>query len=200
MMTTTDKLRISIDVGHSAELADLLERHGDCNWRAVEAIDTYIACCYGRDGDEPGSVEIVLQEASPCGVTIYRWAERDDGGTHETGCAMFDRDESVASGKAYAEENDETPNADDQVAEILAADWFSASVDDGDVRAIIDYIEGHSDLGQGHVIVDRDGWREWVTTGYVERDAVYVGIPHGGFGSWAAAASALLRAVTADDE
>lgn len=89
------------------------------------------------------------------------------------------------------------PEPDDQVASILATDWFKKSVTKEAVKAIVDYCHQYADLGQGHVIIDRSGVHEWVTTGYVERKAIYVDIPQGSE-SWAYFADALLEAITED--
>ena len=191
-------------------LADLVaDRHLDldsvfsnADWRSVDGIATYIACCYGANGNEPGECEVVLERAEAYGIEAYRWADRDDSGTNNTGDIMLDRDEAIEAGKEVASESDETPDADDQIADILAAGWFTSSVDADDVRKIIDYCATYNDLGQGHVIIDHDGRREWVTTGYVEHEAVYLSIPHGGQ-HWSAYAVDLLNGINginADDE
>lgn len=169
------------------------------NWRVVDTIAGYVACCYGDQGDEPGQCEVVLEAAECYGVTVYRWADRDDGGTHATGSPTLDKDEAEADGVNVAEENDETPDEDEQIQAILDAGWFSDSVDADDIRAIIEYCHSHNDLGQGHVIVDRDGRREWVTTGYVEHEAMYIGIPHGGQ-PWSAYAVDILSGTQPSEE
>lgn len=162
------------------------------SWRVIDSIGSYVACCYGCNGDEPGDVEIALEHAERYGIDAYRWIERDDAGTNERGPITLDREEAVTAGEEYATENDETPDEDDQIQAIIDAGWFADSVDADDIRAIIEYCHSHNNLGQGHVIVDRDGRREWVTTGYVEHEAMYIGIPHGGQ-PWSAYAVDILR-------
>lgn len=165
----------------------------------IETAATYVACCYGTDGDEPGKCEVVIECAESRGVKAYRWADRDDSGTHNYGDWSFDLDSVRSSAEEVAEENDETPDDDDQMQAILDAGWFADDVDADDIRAIIDYCHSHNGLGQGHVIIDRDGRREWVTTGYVEHEAMYISIPHGGQ-PWSAYAVDVLRGCDDSDE
>jgi hypothetical protein len=168
-------------------------------WLVVDTIAGYVACCYGDQGDEPGQCEVVLEAAECYGVTVYRWADRDDSGTHATGSPTLDKDEAEEDGAEVAEENDETPDKDEQIRAILDAGWFSDAVDADDIRAIVEYCHSHNDLGQGHVIIDRDGRREWVATGYVEHEAMYLSIPHGGQ-PWSAYAVDILRGTEPSEE
>ena len=60
-MTETLALELCglIDDGHLT-LDSVFER---ANWRAIDGIGSYVACCYGRDGDEPGTVTVLLESA-----------------------------------------------------------------------------------------------------------------------------------------
>lgn len=193
--TTLDNIDIVslIDDGH----LDLDEVFAGARWSSVEEIDTYIAMCGGSGGDSPMTLTIMLESSEMYGITAYRWTELDDAGSYDTGEITLDRAEAVEQGKSEAEERDQTPKPDEKIAEILATDWFKKSVTKEDVKAIIDYCHGYADLGQGHVIIDRSGVHEWVTTGYVEHRAVYVDIPHESE-SWAYFADWLLGAITED--
>ena len=183
-----------IDDGHLT-LDGVFER---ADWRAIDGIGSYVACCYGRDGDEPGTVTVLLESAECYGITAYRWAEDDGGGADERGEITLDREAAIEDGESHATGADETPDDDEQIADILAAGWFSSQVDAAAVRTIIGYCSDHSSLGQGHVIIDRDGSREWVTAGYVEHDAMYISIPHGGQ-PWSGYARDILSGTAADD-
>ena len=187
-------LRGLIDDGHLT-LDSVFER---ANWRAIDGIGSYVACCYGRDGDEPGTVTVLLESAECYGITAYRWAEDDGGGADERGEITLDREAAVEDGESHATASDETPDDDEQITDILAAGWFSPQVDAAAVRTIIDYCSDHSSLGQGHVIIDRDGSREWVTAGYVEHDAMYISIPHGGQ-PWSGYARDILSGTARED-
>ena len=193
--TTLDNIDIVnlIDDGH----LDLDKVFAGARWSSVEEIDTYIAMCGGAGGDSPMTLTIMLESSEMYGITAYRWIELDDAGSYDTGEITLDPVEAVEQGKSEAEDRGETPEPDDQIALILATNWFKKSVKKEDVRAIIDYCHGYADQGQGHVIIDRSGVHEWVTTGYVEHKAVYVDIPHG-CESWAYFADALLGAITED--
>ncbi len=193
--TTLDNIDIVnlIDDGH----LDLTDVFAGAHFSADEEIDTYTAMCGGSDGDSPMTVTIMLESAEMYGITAYRWIELDDGGSYDTGEITLDRAEAVEQGKTEAAERDETPKPDAQISEILATNWFRKSVKNEDVKSIIDYCAGCSGLGQGHVIIDRSGVHEWVTTGYVEHRSVHVGIPHESE-SWAYFADALLGAITED--
>ena len=84
----------TVDVAGLVEagLLDLDAVFGKADWRQVDGITAYTACVYGKDGDEPGKVQIVLESATEYGIVAYRWAEKDDGGTHERGPITIDRD------------------------------------------------------------------------------------------------------------
>lgn len=190
------------DATEEAELEEITAEwiaEQDRRPEVIDTIATYVACCYGRDGNEPGDCEMVLECVESHGVKAYRWADRDDSGTHDTGEWTLDREQAEADGRKAAEERDETPDDDEQIEEILDAEWFSDDVDADDIREIIDYCHGHNSLGQGHVIIDQDGRRQWVTTGYVEHEAMYIGIPHGGQ-PWSAYAVDILRGCESDDK
>lgn len=183
-----------------AGLLDLDDVFRRADWRVQDVITTYTACVYGRDGDEPGEVEILLQEATEYGITAFRWAEHDGGGTHECGPITLDRDEAVAAGEEYAEENDEEPDADELVAKIVETGYFG-DADADDIRAVCEeatkYSQGYLLLPAGEFCGHPIG-RLWTTNGYLQRDRyVALAASHPSVGH---AADTLLRAVTASDE
>lgn len=165
-------------------------------WSVEDDIASYTACVYGRDGDSPGEVEIVLESATEYGITAYRWAERDGGGTHGHGPITLDRDEAVGDGEEYAQDNDDELDADALIAEIVETGYFG-SADHDDIRAICqvatEYSQGYLLLPAGEFCGYPIG-RLWTTNGYLQCDRyVTLDATHH---SVAYAADSLLRAVT----
>lgn len=170
------------------------------DWRVIDVIAAYTACVYGRNGDEPGEVEVVLESAEEYGIVAFRWAERDDGGTHNRGDITLDRDEAVKDGESVAEENDEEPDADDLIKQIVETGYFG-DADADDIRAVCKAATEHS---QGYLLLPAGEFvghpvnRMWTTNGYLQceryvtLDATYPSVAY--------AADALLRAVTTDEE
>jgi len=197
--------RDTADADEAAEVADLEEITAD--WIAdqdprpswIEDVGMYIACVYGDNGDAPGECEVVIEQAKSHGELAFRSVDRDDSGDHETGEWSLHYDAVLAEAKKYIAEHDETPDPDEQIAEILQSGWFDADVDASDIREIVDYCHSHNHLGQGHVIIDRAGRREWVTTGYVEHDAIYIYIPYSRQ-PWAAYAHDVLEACNSKED
>ena len=193
------KTQQTVDVGGLVEegLLDLDAVFVQADWRTDDDITTYTACVYGPEGDRPGEVQVILQSATEYGITAFRWAEQGGG---EKGPITLDRDEAVAGGEEYAEENDEEPDADDLIAKIVDTGYFGAA-DADDVRAICEEATRHS---QGYLLlpagefVGRPIGRMWTTNGYLQCDR-YVTLD-ATYPSIAYAADALLRAVTADEE
>ncbi len=76
-----------------------------------DVIGTYVARCYGRDGDEPGDVPVAVRPCEVRGseddVTLWAAAEVPDECTNYLGI-YTDRDEAVAAAEAFCEENDES--------------------------------------------------------------------------------------------
>lgn len=181
------------------EPLDLDAMFASSHWRFVDNIATYTACVYGANGDQPGEVEIVLQSAEEDDVTAYRWAERDDGGTHETGEITLDRDAAIAAGEEYASENDEEPDPEELIRQIVETGYFG-DADAGDIRAICLEATRHS---QGYLLLPAGEFvghpigRMWTTNGYLQCDHVRLGAT---YPSVAMAADALLRAVTTETE
>lgn len=183
-----------------ADLLDLDAVFDLADWRQVDGITAYTACVYGKDGDEPGEVQIVLESATEYGIVAYRWAEKDDGGTHGRGPITLDRDEAVEAGEEYASENDEEPDADDLIRQIVESGYFGGA-DADDIRAICEEATKHS---QGYLLLPAGEFcghpigRLWTTNGYLQCEKyVTLDATHP---SLAYAADALLRAVTTKDE
>lgn len=184
-----------------AGLLDLDAVFERADWRVQDGITAYTACVYGSRGDEPGEVLVVLQSATEYGITAYRWAEKDDSGTYETGPVTLDRDEAVSGGEDYAEENDEEPDADDLIRQIVETGYFGDASSD-DIRAICKEATEHS---QGYLLLPAGEFvghpigRMWTTNGYLDQCDKYVTLD-ATHPSIAYAADALLRAVTSDEE
>jgi len=183
-----------------AALLDLDAVFAGSDWQEIEEIATYTACVYGAEGDAPGEVRIALESAEEYGIVAYRWALKDDGGTHERGPITLDRSEAIAAGEECAAENDETPDADDLIRQIVETGYFGdADVDD--IRAVCEEATKHS---QGYLLLPAGEFighpigRMWTTNGYLQCDR-YVTLdatqPNVSY-----AADALLRAVSGDDE
>jgi hypothetical protein len=191
----------TVDVAGLVEAGylDLDAVFDEADWWVQDVIAIYTARVYGRDGDELGEVEIVLESATEYGITAYRWAERDSGGTHERGPITLDRDEAVEAGKEYAGENDEEPDADDLIRQIVETGYFG-DADADDIRAICEaateYSQGYLLLAAGEFCGHPIG-RLWTTGGYLQCDRyVTLDATHS---SIAYAADALLRAITSSD-
>lgn len=197
-----------MDVTETVDVAGLVEAgllnldavFERADWRQVDGITAYTACVYGKDGDEPGEVRVVLESATEYGVTAYRWAEKDDGGTHERGPITLDRDEAVKAGEEYASENDEEPDTDDLIRQIVETGYFG-DADADDIKAICEEATKHS---QGYLLLPAGEFcgqpigRLWTTNGYLQCEKyVTLDATHP---STAYAADALLRAVTGDNE
>ena len=184
-----------VEDGH-LDLDDVFRKS---DWRRQCAITTFTSCVYGHNGDEPGEVEIVLESAEEYGITAYRWVEQDDGGTHNYGPITLDQDEAVAAGEEYAEENDEEPDADDLIQQIVETGYFG-DADADDIKAICKEATGRS---QGYLLLPAGEFcghpigRLWTTNGYLQCEKyVTLDVTHP---SVAYAADALLRAVTSAD-
>ena len=195
-------IETTVDVGGLVEsgLLDLVEVFAGADWCVTDSIGAYTACVYGKDGDEPGEVQIVLESATAYGITAYRWAEKDDGGTHGRGPITLDREEAVEGGEEYASENDEEPDAEDLIRQIVESGYFG-DADTDDIRAICEEATRHS---QGYLLLPAGEFcghpigRLWTTNGYLQCER-YVALD-ATYSSLAYAADALLRAITSEDE
>jgi hypothetical protein len=165
------------------------------DWERVEGIATYTSCVFGANGDEPGDVEISLESATEYGITAYRWAEHDDGGTHNTGTITLDRDEAVTGGEEYAEENDETPDVEELLDKIVETGYFGTA-DADDIRVICEEATTHS---QGYLLLPKGEFcghpvgRLWTTNGYLQCEE-YITL-NATYSNISYAADALLRQV-----
>jgi hypothetical protein len=194
-MTEVNQIDVAglVEAGH----LDLDGIFAKTDWRQIDSITTYTACVFGRDGDEPGEVQIVLESATEFGIKAFRWAECDDGGSHEHGTITLDRDEAIEAGEEYASENDEMPDADELIEKIVETGYFG-DADADDIKAICKAATEHS---QGYLLLPKGEFvghpigRSWTTNGYLQNieyvtlDATYSDI--------AFAADALLRAASA---
>lgn len=173
------------------------------NWKTEDVVATFTAYCYGRDGDEPGVVEIRLESASAdidsATITVYRWREYDDGGAYESGETTTDRAQAVQAGRDYAEAQDEAPDVDDLIGQIVASGYFGPAAAD-EIRAVCvaatQYSQGYLLLAQGQL--PSPIGVAWTTNGYLQEveyitlDATYPSVEY--------AADALLCAISADAE
>lgn len=191
-MNATEAVDVAglVEAGH----LDLDAVFGRADWRVQDGITAYTACVYGPAGDEPGRVEVVLESATEYGITAYRWAERDDAGTHQRGPITLDRDEAVEAGEEYAALNDEEPDANSLIRAIVETGYFGDATAD-EIRAICRAATEHS---QGYLLLPAGKFcghpvdRLWTTNGYLQCDYVTLDATHS---SIAYAADALLRRV-----
>lgn len=170
------------------------------DWQQVDGIAAYTACVYGKDGDKPGELQIVLESATEYGIVAYRWAEEDGSGTHGRGPITLDRDEAVEAGEEYASENDEEPDADDIIRQVVESGYFG-DADADDIKAICEEATKYS---QGYLLLPAGAFcghpigRLWTTSGYLQCEKyIMLDATHPRL---AYAADALLRAVTTEDE
>jgi len=115
--------RADADLEHDAEYVepeelDELADRADWDRRNKKAIASFVSCCYGAQGVEPGDVNVYIESADVDGLTIYRVYWADDGsygdidGTH----VFLDRDVAVAAGEEYASGQDEALAGEDAEA------------------------------------------------------------------------------------
>lgn len=177
-------------------IALAIAKADDASSKVLEQITTYTACVYGKNGDEPGAVEINLECAEvdlddDSTVTLYRWIEQDDGGIQETGEWTNDKSTAIEGGEEYASDNDETPDLDSLISEIEETGFFK---DNDIIPAVIKSATQHS---QGYLLVTPDISEPigtmWTTNGYLQRDD-YISLD-ATYPSEAYAADALLRAI-----
>jgi hypothetical protein len=141
----------------------------------------------------------VLESATEYGIVAYRWASKDDSGTHERGPITLDRNEAVEAGEEYGGENDDLPDADDLIRQIVETGYFGGA-DATDIKAICEeatkYSHGYLLLPAGKFCGYPIG-RLWTTNGYLQCEKyVTLDATHS---SLSYAADALLRAVTAEE-
>lgn len=195
-----DAMTVDVDGLVADGLLDLDAVFERAEWHVADDIATYTARLFGRHGDEPGEISVVLESAQRYGITAYRWAERDDGsGTYETGPVTLSRAEAEEGGAEYAAENDDPPDVDDIIGKIIETGYFGR-VDAAEILAICEEATKHS---QGYLLLPPGSpvhpvGRMWTTDGYLEV-ARYITIP-ATYPSVGYAADALLRAVTSSDE
>lgn len=163
------------------------------NWRTQDT-DTYIACCYGRDGDEPGDVVVQLESAEDDdGVTWWRLFEPE---ACQSSDKMWDDETEARDALAdWCEDRDETPDAEDIEAQIRETGYFN---DPDIIPLVIAEMTQHS---QGYLLLTPDigqpvGTR-WTTNGYLQCDYISVDATHN---NPAVAADSLLRAIQSAQE
>ncbi|HKJ61160.1 MAG TPA: hypothetical protein VKA94_04085 [Hyphomicrobiales bacterium] len=163
------------------------------DWR-LHGTMTYIACCYGAEGDEPGDVEVRLESAEDDdGVTWWRLHEPESG---ERSDEMWDDEtEAREALESWCEDRDETPDADDIEAQIRETGYFNTPAI---IPLVISEMTNHS---QGYLLLTPDmrqpvGTR-WTTNGYLQCDHISVDATHN---NRAVAADSLLRAIQIDQE
>jgi len=153
----------------------------------IETIDTYIACCYGGDGLQPGETEVVLQRSEG---GEYRWYDEGSEGEWTTRGAAID------GGCQHATASDETPDLVTTVDEIVATGYFGGA-DTDNILAICECAASHSEgyllLPAGDPIAYPIG-RLWTTDGYLQIRE-YICLPASP--SVALAADTLLRSIEA---
>ena len=158
----------------------------------------------GASGDEPGEVTVVLETLTWEAVTehrshgtikAYRWSDGDASGTW-----THDRDKAILDGEEFAKAEDETPNADDLIGDILESGFFGPSATEENVREILECVEDGVEgfyllLAQG-VVPAKPLGRLWTNNGYLQ-------VPHiclPACSSVGVAAHTLLRTILELDE
>ncbi len=137
------------------------------DWYEVDQIDTYIACVFGPDGDQPGEVRVILQQHDG---ELYRWAECDDAGTHNVGDPTT-KGEAIRQGEELARLIDETPDIDECVQRVVASGYFGSAAAD-DIREICEHAADHS---CGCILLPRGYVPRpmiWTTDGYLQCDHI----------------------------
>jgi len=192
-MTTTIDVQGLIDAG----LLDLKQVFEKTEWSTVEEIATYTACVYGPNGDQPGTVRVMLQTATEFGIDAWRWQEDDDSYADQTGPITLGRGEACDDGAAHATESDESPDLDELIAKIVATGFFGQA-DAADIERICDAACEHSCgvllLPSGDLPV---GPPSWTTSGWLECDHVQIDADHE---SPERAAWQLLRVITRSND
>jgi hypothetical protein len=172
-------------------LLDLGKIFSSAKWDTQEIVATYIVCCFGNDGCQPGEQEVRIESATEYGIVAYRWYESESG---DHGAILLDRDDAIAAGEEHASDSDETPDLDGQIEQILATGYFGDSADADDIRSICEALCGHS---QGVILLPRGEMpaqpigRLWTTNGYLQCEHVQMSATHG---TVELAASSLLAA------
>jgi hypothetical protein len=193
-MSTTDiDIAALVDDGH----LDLDDVFSMSDWDDIENITSFTACVYGRDGDEPGDISVDLQHTTAYGITAWRWLERDAAGSYERGPITLDRQEAVEGGKEYADENDDPPDYDSTLRQIVATGYFGDS-DATDISLVCSeatrYSQGYLLLPKGYI--PRPLGVAWTVDGYLEQEHVQLPAT---YGQVEYAACALLGLVTSDE-
>jgi hypothetical protein len=157
-----------------------------------EHVADFVSCCYGEQGDEPGSCVTEIG-STPNGV----WYFREGGEEHKEVHGPFaSREDAEQEALDFAEENDETPDEDELVEEILETGYFGEDADEEDIKAILKSATAHS---QGYLMlppgmVPCPVGTAWTTSGYLEGEYIQL---NAGYDSQALAAAALLKEIQA---
>ncbi|MGD9713681.1 MAG: hypothetical protein AB7V46_16700 [Thermomicrobiales bacterium] len=180
-------------------ILDLDDVIDESEWdRETDTLCSYTACVYGRDGDEPGTVDIWIQSAEAYGIVAYRWVA-DDGAVAEYGPTVLDREEAVSEARKHAAEKDEEPDTDDLIQQIVETGYFGEAVTATDLeglcRTACTYHQGYLLLPAGEV----PKWPQWVAgqSEYLERPYVRI---RAYYDRPSFAADAILRAIGEQQE
>ena len=174
---------------------DLQEIFDQADWYREEHLADYTLCVYGRDGTDPGLIEVWLERAEIYGIEVYRWRAGDDEQEADCGYPTLSQDEATEDGLQYAEDNDEEPDADEYIDHIVATGYFGDATA-SDIRAICEEATQHS---QGYLLLPKGEFvgcpvgRMWTTNGHLECDYVTL---QATYKKLSYAACALLEKVT----
>lgn len=172
------------------DLDDIAPING-ADWHTEGCAATYVACCFGVDGDQPGEVEVELQRATAYGIELWRWS---DAG--EDGPPRLTEAEARADAEEHASDSDETPDIDDQIEAILDTGYFGDDATVHDIRRICDALCGHARgvllLPRG-VVPSAPLGRLWTTNGYLECEHIQVDATNDTLGLAAATLLASIR-------
>lgn len=165
-----------IEEHHGEDVPSAICKAAQREWEADgDAVCSYVARCYGPDGDQPGTVAVEIESATVKSedgdreVTIYRWRDTDDGGRLDSGPARWTRERAEEDARGHADDSDETPCLDETIAAIIETGTFAADADD--VRrvcaAAVSHTEGYLMLAVGQGLPDPAGIA-WATSGYLQ--------------------------------
>ena len=165
------------------------------NW---EEVDSFMARCYGPNGDELGSVPV-----SVCAATLaneddsdeyYVVAETPDECTNFHG-VYTTREEAEEAANDLCVEQDETPDLDDVMAEIKETGYFT----DPDIIPLV--VKAATQYSQGYLLVTPDISQPvgtaWTTNGYLQCDYIALDAT---YSTEEEAAEALLNAIQGQED
>lgn len=195
------KTEVSVEGLIEDGFLDLEAVLGRAEWQEQEVIATYTACIYGPEGGEPGQIEIVLEQTCLYGIRAWRLVQRDCTGVYRHDAPpTVDKEEAVEEGRQFAQENDNEPDIDLLIQEVIETGYFGSAGAEN-IRAICqaatEYSQGYLILPKGTPVAQPIG-RMWTTSGYLHcEDYVALNATHKRVSY---AAYTLLQLIKAEEE